>query len=197
MLGVWDLSFGWSYFWGLGFPSAKPKVMQQGTLCGDYPKTLDTTTNSRGRSVVPVPILTQVRWRWMMRKQFQTKTVSKRFSNEVFGFVVNSSWKMSSPWQVVNSAAIARIHNMLLGECDRFMIPCFAAIALLHNMWSYGNMVYWCCSVAIAHWWSKMESWETVSQYKAPSIWGQTSCYATHKRKTSSFPCIGVDGLVV
>ena len=39
-------------FGGLGFPSAKPKVMQQGTLCGDYPKTLDTTTRSRGRSVV-------------------------------------------------------------------------------------------------------------------------------------------------
>ena len=100
-------------------------------------------------------------------------------------------------WFVVVNSSCHGLHNMLFLECDRFMIPCFATFAGLYNMLSYGNMVYWCCSVAIAQWWSKMENWETVSQYKTPSIWGQTSCYATHKRKTSSFPCIGVDGLVV
>ena len=55
-----------------------------------YPKTLDTRTVPRREVLAPVPILTQVRWRWMMRKQFQTKTVSKRFSNEVLGLLFST-----------------------------------------------------------------------------------------------------------
>ena len=63
--------------------------MHQGTLWGTIPKPWTPRPDPEERSVVPVP-LTKVRWWWQMWKQFQTKKVSKRFSNEVFGLLLFS-----------------------------------------------------------------------------------------------------------
>ena len=57
-----------------------------------------------------------------------------------------------------------------------------------------GYMVNWCscCSVAIALWWSKMEPERPCLSIQSINL----RAPMTHKRKTSSFPCIGVLGLV-
>ena len=85
----------------------------------------------------------------------------------------------------------------------RFLVCCFQ---LKLEMWSVidsCSMLLFCshCPMMAQRW----KSWETVSQYKTPSSWGQITwygqrwlyCFTTHRRKTSSFPCTGVDGLVV
>ena len=77
-------------FGGLGFPSARPRVMQQGTLWGTIPKLWHPRPFPKEKSWSQFPRYTQVRWWWQMRKQFQTKTVSKRFSNEVFGLLFST-----------------------------------------------------------------------------------------------------------
>ena len=90
-----------------------------------YPKTLDTRTTLGRKSWHQFPYLP----RWDEDKWWENSFKRKRFSNEVFG--------------------------LLFVECDSFMFPCFATISWTSQHVVMWDMVYWCCSVAIAQWWHK------------------------------------------
>ena len=53
-------------------------------------------------------------------------------------------------------------------------------------IWEYGRLMLSCS--AIAQWWSKMETWETVSHCEHPSIWGHP-WLITGRRRVSMHWC--------